>query len=123
MKIAAANGDGLWIRVPPTGGAAPSFSPWITAAPSYQVIQAPRAVDDALDHRAPISGGEQDEVAAVNGLPQAREEIVPSLKGPGPFGNPGTDSKHLFDEGLGGRRIVRGDEIADGFQILHGLGA
>ena len=92
------------------------------ASRSNEVIQAPRAVDDALDHHALISGGERDEIAVVNGLTQAREQFVSSLKGPRPLGNPGTDTKHLFDERQGARRIVRGDEVADGLKILHGPG-
>jgi hypothetical protein len=56
-----------------------------------QVFEAARAVDHALDDDTPFVGGEQDQVAAMDGLAEPLAEVVPPLKYSGVFGDPGTD--------------------------------
>ena len=52
---------------------------------SNQVFQAARPVDDAFDHDTFSVHGKEDEIAVVDGLPKTGGEVVPALKGAGPF--------------------------------------
>ena len=43
-----------------------------------QIVEAAHPMKDALDHDAVLAGREENEIAAVDGLPQTSSEILPS---------------------------------------------
>ena len=53
---------------------------------------------DAFDDDCVLAGGKEDQVASVNGLPQARSEIVSAPVCSGPFGDARAESEQIVDE-------------------------
>ena len=58
---------------------------------------------DTFDDDSLLAGGKEDQVRAVDGLPQARSEIVSAPVGSGLLCDAGTESEQLVDERDGAR--------------------